>query len=132
MMLLWSSCSTCYSCRMAKKGFRELHATRWQVVQMNGKTVQHEGNELHFRLDTQTHQMTGYGICNAFSGTFSTDGTSSLSFEKVAATLRQCKGQAIEAEFLEILERTTRYDMDGEMMLLMSGNELIAVLQATE
>ncbi len=41
-----------------------------------------------------------------------------------------CPGMEREMEFFEAVESTTRYDMDGEMLLLLDGDTLKAVFQA--
>jgi hypothetical protein len=41
-----------------------------------------------------------------------------------------CPDQALEAEFTKIISQITQYEVDGDMLLLLSNGELHAILQA--
>ena len=53
-----------------------------------------------------------------------------LHIENPASTRMLCPDAETEAKFVEVLAKTTHYDMDGEMLLLFEKDNLLAVFQA--
>ena len=53
-----------------------------------------------------------------------------MTFGGVASTRRMCPDIELETRFTQVLESVTHYEVDGDMLLLLSKGELRAVLQA--
>lgn len=76
------------------------------------------------------NRLAGVGDCNRLAATYSTDESRTLHIGPVAATRMACPEGSDEKAFVEALEATTHYDMDGPLLLLLADGELRAVLQA--
>ena len=55
-----------------------------------------------------------------------------MKFSNVASTRMLCREADLESQFAQILDRTTHYEIDGEMLMLLSNGEMQAVLKAAE
>jgi heat shock protein HslJ len=53
-----------------------------------------------------------------------------MKFLNVASTRRMCREAELESQFLTILGRTTHYEIDGDMLMLLSNGEVQIILQA--
>ena len=111
----------CCHCRAyQKKNRRPLVGTEWQLVQLGGVT---------YAPETERFTLL-FGEENHISGSYTAGEKNALSIGPLAATRMACPGMEREMEFFEAVESTTRYDMDGEMLLLLDGDTLKAVFQA--
>lgn len=128
LALLMTSCCPCRSYQ--KKTRRPLTGTTWQLIQLDGRSVQ--PREGAFSLTLAEGRVSGVGACNRLSGTYTATEKRALAFGPIAVTRMACPEQEQERKFLEALESTTHYDMDGPMLLLLADGELRAVLQAAE
>ncbi|MDE6070277.1 MAG: META domain-containing protein [Alistipes sp.] len=128
LALLLTSCCPCRSYQ--KKTRRSLTGTTWQLIQLDGRSVQ--PREGAFSLTLAEGRVSGVGACNRLSGTYTTTEKRALAFGPIASTRIACPEQEQERKFLEALESTTHYDMDGPMLLLLREGELRAVLQAVD
>ena len=72
----------------------------------------------------------GAGPATRLSATYSADASRALHIGPVATTRMACPEGSDEEAFVEALEATTHYDMDGPLLLLLTDGELRAVLQA--
>ena len=53
-----------------------------------------------------------------------------MKFENMASTKMMCRDIELEDAFNKILAQTTHYEIDGDMLLLLSNGDMQAVLQA--
>lgn len=121
----------CCACRSyQKKTRRPLAGTEWQLIQLNGSSIQPEAGRFTITLLAEGNRMTGIGACNRLTATYSATEKGALKIGPVAATRMACPGMERENAFVAALESATHYDMDGPMLLLLADGELRAVFQA--
>ncbi len=128
--LLVAACCPCRSYQ--KRTRRPLEGTAWQLIQLNGRTIQPEAGRYVVVFSQSDRSIAAEGACNKFSGSYTTDDKHSLRIGSLRSTRMTCPDQATEQTFAAALETATHYDMDGPMLLLLSDGELRAVFQAAE
>lgn len=121
----------CCNCRSyQKKTRRPLAGTEWQLVQLEGRSVEAKPGAYTLILDAADGHVSGTGACNRLMGSYATGERRALKIGPLATTKMACPDLDQEQQFLRALESTTHYDMDGPMLLLLSDGELRAVFQA--
>lgn len=133
LIVLAAGCShskECHCRAYQKKYRRPLTGTEWQLVQLYGQNLRPEKGTFKLTLSASDGRISGTGACNRMTGTYATDEKRTLKIGPLATTRMACPEPETERKFLEALETTTHYDMDGPMLLLLSDGELRAVLQA--
>ncbi len=86
----------------------------------------------YLEFGSNLERVSGDGGCNRFSGTVTVSGQS-LKFSRVISTQRACADDAAnrnEAEFLQILDKVTRFDQKGGTLSLFAGDTPAIVLTA--
>lgn len=119
--------AACCPCRKGKNNVA-FTGTQWQLVRLMGRDLAFEGEKFVFTF--ADGQFAGMGACNRFMGQYTTTETGALKFEGLATTRMLCPDAEMEAEFTKILNRATHYEIDGDMLLILSNGEMQAVLQA--
>ena len=122
----------CCPCRSyQKKTRRPLTGTEWQLVQLNGRSVQPEAGRFTITLQADDSRISGMGACNRIFGPYTEGERRALKIGPLASTKMMCPTDAaLERQFTAALEATTHYDIDGPMLLLLSNGELKAIFQA--
>ena len=128
VVLLAGACCPCRSYQ--KKTRRPLTGTQWQLVQLNGRSIQSEAGRFTITLRADDGQINGMGACNRIFGNYAEGEKRALKIGPLASTKMICPGADLERQFTAALEATTHYDMDGPMLLLLSNGELKAIFQA--
>ncbi len=127
--VLMASCCACR--RTPRKTQAPLADTEWQLIQLNGLAVKPEEGKFTLRLLSDGNRVTGVGVCNRLTGTFTTSEMRDLRFEVPAMTRMACvTGMQQEADFVRMLGGITDYAMDGKMLLLFSNGDVRAIFQA--
>ena len=73
-------------------------------------------------------KAAGFGGCNQYSASYSSDGASTLTFGAIAATRMACAGgDAFESAYFAALERVRKYVIEGSTLILSgeSGGALL-------
>ena len=71
------------------------------------------------------------GACNRFMGSYQTTETGGLTVgQNMASTRMFCPDLDREQAFGDVLSGATHYEVDGDMLMLLTDGELRAVLQA--
>ncbi|MBR2367593.1 MAG: META domain-containing protein [Alistipes sp.] len=119
----------CCDCRKSRKLVRPLQGTEWQLIQIMAReiTPADDSFTLMFHSDGT---MTGVGDCNRLSATYHTTEKRDLSIENIGSTRRLCPNQEAENEFLDMLDEVTHYEMDADIMLLLSKGRLVGMMKA--
>lgn len=133
LALLAAGCShsrDCHCRAYQKKYRRPLTETVWQLVQLNGQNLRPEPGTFTLTLSGDEGRVSGTGACNRLTGDYAADEKRMLKIGPVVTTRMACPEAEQERKFLEALEATTHYDMDGPMLMLLCDGELRAVLQA--
>lgn len=119
--------AACCPCRKGKNNVAFV-GTQWQLVRLMGRDLAFEGDKFVFTFNDG--QFAGMGACNRFMGRYTTSETGALKMEELATTRMMCPDTELEAEFTKILNQATHYEVDGDMLLILSNGEMQAVLQA--
>jgi heat shock protein HslJ len=130
-LLLVGVIAGCCNCRsLQRKNQRPLVGTEWQLIQLGGVTMQPVEGKYTLQLTGEEQRVAAVGACNQILATYVVDDKQTLRIENPASTRMLCPDAETEAKFVEVLAKTTRYDMDGEMLLLFEQENLLAVFQA--
>lgn len=105
-----------------------LENTYWKLITLAGKPVNvTDGQrEPHLLLHPGQQHVSGSGGCNRIMGSYTLSGDR-LDFGKLASTLMMClQGGEQERDFLATLERTARWQVQGQQLTLLAadGNAL--------
>ena len=119
--------AACCPCRKGKNNVAFV-GTQWQLVRLMGRDLAFEGDKFVFAF--KDGEFAGMGACNRFMGQYATTETGALKLEGLATTRMMCPDAALETEFVQVLDRATHYEVDGDMLLILSNGEMQAVLQA--
>jgi heat shock protein HslJ len=109
---------------------RELDGTRWVLVELGGPPAD-EGQVgaavPYFELDLAAARVSGSGGCNRLAGSVELDGDS-LAFGPLATTRIACAEDVRERErrFLQALGAARAYHLDGDMLELSDGADVVA------
>jgi carbonic anhydrase len=101
----------------------------WQLTEIDGQPVTLPAAEKPavLTLDAAKKQVSGYGGCNSFSGSYALNG-SELRFGPVAATRKFCEGApgGLEAKFLQALDKAHTWRLREGRLLRLAGDTVVA------
>jgi putative lipoprotein len=107
--------------------------TYWKPVKLNDQAVALGAGkkELNMVLVSEENRVRGFSGCNQFSGHFNRDGDQ-LVFKPIISTMKACmNGMEQEKRFLDALEQTTQFGINGETLSLYnSENNLLLQFRA--
>ena len=118
----------CCACRKGKNN-RPLLGTEWQLVRMMGTDIEVADDQFVFQFSADG-RFSGVGACNRMMADYSVTEKRAISFGELAGTRMMCPKVNLEAQFTKILGQATHYEIDGDMLLLLSNGELQALLKA--
>lgn len=121
----------CCNCSSRSKDAKPLVGTQWHLVQIMGRDVD-KPDDSYTLLFAADGNVSGTGDCNRITGRYSADEKRALKLSQMASTRMMCPDQKSENEYLQMLERVTHYEMDGDMMLMLSDGELTAIFKALQ
>lgn len=109
----------------------KLRGTRWVLAEVNSQPAQPgQGQSVHLRLHKKG-KLTGSTGCNTLAGSYiASEGA--LQFTPGATTMKMCSPAVAQQEqaFLAALKATTAYKMNGQILELMNGSQVLAKFQA--
>ncbi len=120
--------SGCCACRKGKNNL-PLVGTEWHLEKMMERELNISPEQFVFTFG-KDGAFGGVGACNRMMGDYTVTEKGGMTFGAVAATRMMCPNAELESRFSQILESTTHYEIDGDMLLLLSKGELRAVLKA--
>ncbi|MCI5718769.1 MAG: META domain-containing protein [Alistipes sp.] len=120
----------CCACRKGKNA-KPLVGTQWHLVRMMERDLKIAPDQFVFTFNAEG-RFAGKGACNRMMGGYTTTDKGEMKFSGVASTRMMCPDVDLEGELGQILDKTTHYEIDGDMLMLLSNGELQAVFQATE
>ena len=129
LLALFALVASCCPCRKGKNNL-PLVGTQWQLVRMMGQDYAFDDGKFVFTFDDGN--FSGVGACNHMTGEFTTSTTGALKFQGIASTKMRCPNADLETKFSQVLDRATHYEVDGNLLLILSNGEMQAVLQAVE
>lgn len=120
--------SGCCACRKGKNNL-PLVGTEWHLEKMMERELNISPEQFVFTFG-KDGAFGGVGVCNRMMGDYTVTEKGEMTFGAVAATRMMCPNAELETRFAQVLESTTHYEIDGDMLLLLSKGELRAVLKA--
>lgn len=121
-------CAGCCPCRKGKNNL-PLEGQAWHLVRMMNHELKISPEQFIFTF-APDGSFSGIGACNRVMGNYSTTDRGAMKFSSMASTKMMCRDVELEAAFNKILSQTTHYEIDGDMLLLLSNGDLQAILQA--
>ena len=118
----------CCPCRKGKNN-KPLAGTEWRLMRMMGTDVDAADNQFVFQFSADG-RFSGVGACNRMMADYSTTATGAISFGELAGTRMMCPRSDLETKFSKIIGQATHYEIDGDMLLLLSNGELQAIFKA--
>ena len=118
----------CCACRKGKNN-KPLTGTEWQLERMMGQEVDIDADQFVF-VFSNDGRFSGVGACNRMMGDYSITDKGAIKFGALAGTRMMCPKAHLEAEFIKIISQATHYEIDGDLLLILSNGELQAVFRA--
>lgn len=132
LALLAALLAACCPCRRLQRLYgAPLEQTRWQLVQLDGREIRPAPDAYTLTFDKKG-TFGGRGGCNAYHGSYTAEKGGRLQIDGVASTRMACHDDGVENGFFRALREATRYELDAKMLILSTGEEVRAILQATE
>jgi heat shock protein HslJ len=90
----------------------------WILVRLGDQTVRPNGRkQMQLRLLAGDKEAHGQATCNTFRSRFELD-AAGLRFGPLAVTRMACPGLEIEKRYLEAIQQTSRWSIQGDRLLL--------------
>ena len=104
---------------------------RWVLTEMRGVPVQLSGTnrDAYISFFPEEKRISGNGGCNRVTGNYTLDKKSEIRFTEVASTKMSCPDINFENAFLSTLDKVDRYEVNGNVMLLKDGNEVLLIFE---
>ena len=119
----------CCDCRKRSKLERPLLGTTWQLVQIMARDVTPEGDSYTVVLRSDG-TLAGKGDCNVFTATYRLTDSRELEIGELGTTRRYSPNHEAESAYFDMLEEVTHYEMDADLMLLLSNGTLVGIMKA--
>ena len=118
----------CCACRKGKNNL-PLQGTEWHLMRLMGKDLALDNDKFVFTFSADG-EFAGTGACNHIFGAYKSNDSRALSSENIASTRRMCPDANLETEFSAVLGRATHYEVDGNILMILSNGEVQAILMA--
>ena len=118
----------CCPCRKGKNS-KPLVGTEWHVMTMMGQSVDVADDEFVFQFG-KDGRFSGVGACNRMMGDYTVTDKGAIKFGALAGTRMMCPKVSLEADFTRIIHQATHYEIDGDMLIILSTGEAQMVLKA--
>ena len=122
--------TSCCDCRKRSKLEKPLVGTTWQLVQLMARDITPEGDSYTLTFKSNG-TISGKGDCNILTATYKTTSKRDLVIENLGTTRRLCPNYEMESTFFDMLENVTHYEMDADIMILLSNGTLVGMMKAT-
>ena len=120
----------CSQCRLRAKYTKPLEGTVWHLVKMGGESLALP--EDSFNIILNENNLGGRGACNSLLGQYVKDKLA-LRFSALGSTKMLCpENEELEMSLIQVLSQTTHYDIDYDMLMLMSDGTILAVFKAQQ
>lgn len=120
---------SCCNCKSKSRTAQPFIGTEWHLTRLMGVDIPIEAERFHVTF-TPEGELTGIGACNILMGNYTLLDNRKIELGHIASTRRFCPDMERETQFLEVLQNTTSYEIDGDILLLFHKGEMRAVLQA--
>lgn len=111
-----------------------LSETYWKLSELNGVKIVmpvSQTREVRITLRADGRSVTGFAGCNQLTGSYQQAG-SALRFSHMASTRMACSLPSMELEnkVLSMLDAVSAYRINGDQLLLLKGDQLVARFEA--
>ncbi len=122
----------CCPCRKSSSNNDfNLASTSWQLTQLNSRSIAAVEGQYTLTLGDDG-RASGVALCNSLTGdyTFSAEARS-LKFDHMGMTRMMCPPGSADYEdaYGQMLGKVTHYEVDGDMLVLLSNGDSVAVLR---
>ena len=127
--------ATCSSLSASKDSVKaQLKDTYWKLIELNGTKVTMaptQQREVRITLASEGSRVFGFSGCNQFTGAYIHDG-SALRFTQMAGTRMACLSpfMELESQVIKMLSAITAYRIEGERLILLEGDQVLARFEA--
>ena len=93
----------------------------WTLVELQGKAVPKAADARRapfISFSREGSRVSGFAGCNRFTGTFTVESGNKLKFSPLAMTRMMCPDDALEPEFMKVLESHEHFQVDGQTLVL--------------
>ncbi|QMU27355.1 META domain-containing protein [Adhaeribacter radiodurans] len=107
-----------------------LESGKWILINLNSQEVikQNADRPIYLEFNVTDQKLTGFAGCNRLFGAFNSKG-SAIAFSQIGSTKMICPDANIETDFISGLQQITRYQIDGEKLLLYNRTNLLLTLR---
>ena len=119
----------CSSCRWRYKNAKPLEGTVWHLVQVGGESMMLPADS--FNIILNENALGGRGACNSLLGQYAVGEKLQLRFSALGSTKMLCpENEQLEMQLIKILSKTTHYDIDYNMLMLIADGTVLAIFKA--
>ncbi|NPU90809.1 MAG: META domain-containing protein [Gammaproteobacteria bacterium] len=98
----------------------------WTLVELQGKAVP-KAADAHrapfISFSREGNRVSGFAGCNRFTGTFTVESGNRLKFSPLAMTRMMCADDALEPEFMKVLESHEHFQVEGQALVLSGAQQ---------
>ena len=121
----------CSSCRWRYKNAKPLEGTVWHLVQVGGESMTLPADS--FNIILNENGLGGRGACNSLLGQYAVGEKLQLRFSALGSTKMLCpENEQLEMQLIKILSKTTHYDIDYDMLMLIADGTILAIFKAQQ
>jgi len=109
-----------------------LDPTKWRLTKIYtaDSFTEVSTKKAFIKFNKADGKISGNGSCNSFGGKLTVNGNN-LSLDNIFSTKMYCdEVQSIENEFFRQLEKVTRYEIKGKILLLFEGDNRVLEFEA--
>ena len=124
--------ATTFGCASLRDGedAQRLAGADWRLSELSGRSAipTEVSRRPWLRFEPDSGRVSGSAGCNRVTGPFTTD-RGAIRFGLLAATTMACLDEALtrqEDDFLAMLSSVNRYDLEGDTLLLLRGEDVVA------
>ncbi len=126
-VLMFTGC--CSTCKQRAKNQLPLCKTEWHLVQIEGVDKDLKSDSFNIVLSEEGF-LSGVAACNRLLGKYESGENQALRFVNVGSTMMLCpENDDLERKFLEVLNVVSHYDIDGDVLMLLSNGSIKALLK---
>lgn len=118
----------CCACRKGKNN-KPLVGTEWHLMRLMGSEMDVDDDQFVFQFSDEG-TFSGVGACNRMMGDYSVTPSRAITFGALAGTRMMCPKAELETQLTKVISQATHYEIDGDMLLLLSNGELQAIFKA--
>ena len=128
VLLTFSSLLSCHSTKKSTNTDMssanpnsELIETYWKLTELMGEPIVMTTDTkkgMRMILKKEGNQVSGNGGCNSFRGSYTLLEGNRLSFSQLVSTKMACINMEKEATFMEVLQKTDNYSIQGKILSL--------------